>query len=80
MNDDPSGSASLSQAQQHGLLDFEHFNVNEYEHYEVMHRDVSPPPNWYQCSGNNKILPYQHNFCFKAVFLSTKTLTKTMNT
>lgn len=32
---------SLLQALQHGFLDFEHFNVEEYEHYEVMSEDVS---------------------------------------
>lgn len=26
---------SLLQALQHGFLDFEHFNVDDYEHYEV---------------------------------------------
>lgn len=32
---------SLLQALQHGFLDFERFNVEEYEHYEVMSEDVS---------------------------------------
>lgn len=32
---------SLLQALQHGFLDFEVFNVEEYEHYEVTSEDVS---------------------------------------
>lgn len=31
---------SLLQAIQHGLLNFERFNVNEYEHYEVNSRQI----------------------------------------
>ena len=37
-------SVSLLQALQHGFFDFDSFNVEEYEHYEVRTHAQGPPP------------------------------------